>query len=409
MRERAASLIEAALANTDVVERYGPAQSILRGEASGQMAPTEWREAVSGALLEAIDLDRDNPASLLALGRIRLRQGLRAEARSYFERGLQTTMRDASAADPWLVAELHFERGSLLRDRWLGSREVGRVRADAFTGVTCPAARLSGGADNGYASVERLMAWNYLCPAEMASVFRGGYERSNRGSAGDLSLMMASLHAAVEAYPAHTGANVDLLVTLAMEERWEDVLAGARRFTRISGGHPDGLLLAGVALQRTGRSAEAAEYFAAALERMAEVDAADLTDLRVLLGDTERDTYVRLTPAERAAWEDEHWATRGRDVSEAGDAHWVEHLTRAAFARLRFGPAFGDAGEVWVRFGRPDNVHIVDDGSGRLTEFWDYGSGPDITFVRWVSSKRTDLTPEGRAYVDDLGKIFPPQ
>jgi len=164
-----------------------------------------------------------------------------------------------------------------------------------------------------------------------------------------------------------------------------------------------------VALNRTGRPAEAAEHFEAALARMSDMDAADLTDLRVLLGEADRAVYTRLAPAERAAWEDEYWSTRGRGVSEAGDARWVEHLTRAAFARLRFGPAFGDAGEVWVRFGRPDNVHIVDDGSGRLTEFWDYGSGPDITFVRWVSSKRTDLTPEGRAYVDDLGKIFPPQ
>ena len=93
----------------------------------------------------------------------------------------------------------------------------------------------------------------------------------------------------------------------------------------------------------------------------------------------------------------------------AANQHWVEHMSRTSFVWLRYGPVFGDAGEVWVRFGRPDNVHIVDDGTGRLTEFWDYGSGPDITFVRWVSAKRTDLTPEGRAYVDDLGKIFPPQ
>jgi hypothetical protein len=244
MRERAAGLVETALAHTDVVARFGPARSILRGEAPGQIAPTEWREAVGGALLEAIDLEVENPASLLALGRIRMRQGLRAEARSYFERGLQMTLLDAEQADPWLTAELHFERGSLLRDRWLGSREMGRVHAEAFTGLSCPAARLAGGADTGFASVERLLAWNYLCPSEMATVFRRGYERSSTGSAGDLALTMASLHAAVEAYPAHVGANIDLLVTLAMEERWEDVLAGARRFTRISGGHPDGLLLA---------------------------------------------------------------------------------------------------------------------------------------------------------------------
>ncbi len=408
-RDRAAALLEAALSQTDVARRYGPAPSILRGEASGRMAPTEWREAVSGALVEAIDLGMENPASLLALGRIRIRQGLRGEARSLFERGLRMTLREPSLTDAWLVAELHFERGSLLRDRWLGSREVGRVRSEAFAGAQCPAARLSGGAGAGYASVERLVAWNYLCPTAMAHVFGGGYEPANTGSAGDLSLMMASLHAAIEVYPAHVGANTDLLVTLAMYERWDDVLSGARRFTRVSGGHPDGLLLAGLALQQIGRAAEAREHFEAALERMPHADAADLTDLRELLGSAERALYVRLAPAERTAWEDDYWRTRGRGASEAGDARWVEHLARAAFARLRFGTPFGDAGEVWVRFGRPDNVHIVDDGSGRLTEFWDYGSGPDITFVRWVSSKRTELTPEGRAYVDDLGKIYPPQ
>ena len=68
-----------------------------------------------------------------------------------------------------------------------------------------------------------------------------------------------------------------------------------------------------------------------------------------------------------------------------------------------------DPGEVWVRFGGPNRVHVVDQGSGQLTEFWDYGSGADITFVRWVASQTMVLTPEGRAYVDDLGKIFPPQ
>jgi len=88
---------------------------------------------------------------------------------------------------------------------------------------------------------------------------------------------------------------------------------------------------------------------------------------------------------------------------------WVEHTVCATIADLYYGGVFGDAGEVWVRFGGYKNIHIIDDGGGRLTEFWNYGSGPDITFVRRVSSERTDLTPEGRAYVDDLGKIFPPQ
>jgi GWxTD domain-containing protein len=221
--------------------------------------------------------------------------------------------------------------------------------------------------------------------------------------------MMASLRAAVEAYPGHVDANTDLLITLAQEERWEDLLSGARRFARTSEGHPNALLLAAIALHRLDRSTEAAEHFDVALARMTETDAERLSQVGVLLDGAEAAEYGRLAPAERRAWETSYWALRDRSPSTEVNERWVEHMARTSYTHLRFGSAFGDASEVWVRFGRPNHVNVVDDGTGRLTEFWDYGSGPDITFVRWVSAKRTDLTPEGRAYVDDLGKIFPPQ
>jgi len=142
---------------------------------------------------------------------------------------------------------------------------------------------------------------------------------------------------------------------------------------------------------------------------MPEADAAELTDVGFLLDRSELRLYRRLPAEERLVRDAEFWATKDRSPTTEVNERWVQHLARASVARLRFGSVFGDAGEVWVRFGGPNTIHIVDEGSGRLTEFWDYGSGPDITFVRWVSSERTDLTPEGRAYVDDLGKIFPPQ
>jgi TonB family protein len=406
---RAEEKLRMALSDPPLVDDFGPLEAILKGEAPEGMAPTRWRSAVGSALERAIDQGMENPASLLAFGRIRLRQGLRAEARSLFERGLQMAVRDRDAVSPWTVAELHYERGTLVRDSWLSSRGVGRVRAEAFSAARCTQARSSGGAGSGFASAERLIAWNYLCPAELSTVFDEGFEVTDAGSAGDLALMMASFRAAVEAYPAHVGANTDLLVTLASEGRWEDVLTGARRFAWVTGGHPNGLLLAGVALHRLDRTADAVERFEAALARMPDDEADALRDIGFLLDRSERSRYRRLPAAERRAWEDDFWKTRDRLPSNAVNERRVEHLARTAYAQLRFGSVFGDAGEVWVRFGRPDSIHIVDEGSGRLAEFWDYGSGPDLTFVRWVASKRTDLTPEGRAYVDDLGKIFPPQ
>jgi len=414
-RTDAETSLAEALADPSLVARYGPLTSILNGEAPvgnaplGGTTPTEWREAVGSALERSIAVGSATPVALLALGRIRLRQGLRTEARSLFERGLQTTLHRSGTVSPWVLAELHFERGTLLRDSWLASAGVGRVHAEAFSGVQCSQARSSGASDSGFASVQRLIAWNYLCPRQLSEVFANGFETSQLGAGGDLTLMMASMRAAVEAYPAHVRANTGLLVTLSSEGRWDDVLAGARRFTRVTDGHPGGLLFAGLALHRLGRSGEAAAHFQEALVRLPAREVEELTDITFLLDRSEVRRYERASAETRREYEDRMWQTKDRSPSTEVNERWVEHMARATIARLRFGSVFGDAGEVWVRFGGPKTIHIVDEGSGRLTEFWDYGSGPDITFVRWVSSKRTDLTPEGRAYVDDLGKIFPPQ
>lgn len=398
-----------ALPDPSIAERYGPLGAILEGVAPEGNAPADWRSVVGSALTHAIDLGMETPASLLAFGRIRLRQGLRTEARSHFERGLQMAVRDPGSASPWITAELHYERGRLVREHWLASEGVGRVDAAAFRDARCDQARSSGGAAFGYASADRLIAWNYLCPTELSRVLDEGFELSPTNRGGDLTLMMASYRAAMEAYPAHVAANTDFLVTLALEERWDDLVRGARRFAHASGGHPTALLLAGLGLHRTERTEEAAGLFRAALDRVSVEEAAALTDVGFLLDRNAARSYRDLPAAERTVYNEDFWSTRDRAPSTAVNERWVEHMARATIAELLYGGVFGDAGEVWVRFGGPENIHIIDDGGGRLTEFWDYGSGPDITFVRWVSSERTDLTPEGRAYVDDLGKIFPPQ
>lgn len=404
----AAASLEAALDDPSVIERYGPASAILEGVAPASVTPTEWRTAVGEALSAAVERGSETPASLLALGRIRLRQGVRAEARQLFERGLQMAIRDEAAVTDWVVAELHHERGSLVRDNWRASEGVGLVRAEAFGQATCNAARYSGLTGTGFASVERLIAWNYLCPAEMRGVFDAGFEPRATSSA-DLTLMMASFRAAIEAYAPHAEANIDFLVTLADHGRWDDVLQAARRFTRVTGGHPDGLLMVGMALHRLDRSAEGEPVLREALQRMDAARRDELSDVAVLLGADEREHYRRLTTAGRRVFEEDYWAKKDRIPATAVNERWVEHVSRAGYADLALGGVVGDAGEVWVRFGGPETIHVVDGGSGRLTEFWDYGSGPDITFVRWVSSDRTDLTPEGRAYVDDLGRIFSPE
>ncbi len=405
-QREAGELLRAAVDDDDALEALGSVESILAGDAPAGVAPTTWRGAVTDMLEEAMVRDPDNPAPLLALARIRRKQGLKTEARLLFDRGLQRAMRGGEGVSPTLLAEFLYERGTLVREGWLGQRSSGRVPAGRLAVEMCPQARSSGEATAGYASVDRLFAWNYLCPVQLGEVFTDFFEPTDRAARRDLEVMMASFRTAVEADPAHVGANVEVLLALADEGRWGEVLDGARRFIWSSRGHPYGLLISGIALQRLSRTEEAEGQFRVALRGLPLTEASELEEIRLLLGDRE-DEYAAVSDDARQGWVDAFWAPLDPILTSPVNERRVEHLARSAYAHLRFGGAFTDPGEVWVRYGRPDEVRMLRESGGLRTEFWDYGNGPDITFRRMASSDDMSFTEEARAYMADLLRVFP--
>ena len=406
-QREAGDVLRAALGDDPSVHRLGPIAAILKGDPPAGAAPTQWRSEVSEALEAAIARAPDNPAPLLALARIRRKQGLRTESRMLYERGLQRALHDPSTVPPIILADLYYERGMLVRESWLGSRNAGRLPADALDPVACPQARSSGGAVSGFASVDRLIAWNYLCPEALGAAFESAFEPSPGNADANKAVMMASFRSAVEAYPAHPGANLEMLLELADEGRWDEVLEGARRFTRASEGHPYGLLMTGLALQRMSRTEEAEDQFRLAFRSLPAAEVAELEDVSKLLDPSQTAQYWKASGDARGGWVRSFWDRLDPILSTPVNERRVEHLARASYAHLRFGSALSDPGEVWVRYGRPTHVRVVAEGSGVRTEFWDYGSGPDITFRRMAASENLDLTSEGRAYVDELRQVFP--
>lgn len=392
----------------DLIHRLGPINAILEGEPPSGVAPTAWRTQVGDALERAITHDPDNPAPFLALARLRRRQGLQSEARILFERGLQRAERAPEGSPRTVLAELQYERGTLVKEKWLASRELGRLPVDALPQDGCPQARNAGAAASGFASVERLIAWNYMCPVELGRAMESSFQPSGTDADADYVMMMASFRSAVDAYPAHVGANVELLLELADEWRWDDVLDGAERFVAASKGHPYGLLLEGLALQRLGRSEEADARFRRAFRGLPASEAGELQDPGVLLDAAQTGQFRSLERAERATWLKRFWSPLDPILTTEVNEREVEHYARTAYAHLRFGGAMSDAGQVWVRYGRPNDVRVVGDASGVRTEFWDYGSSaPALTFRRLASSENMDLTSEGKAYLDDLSGVFP--
>jgi TonB family protein len=407
VQREAGELLEAAIDDDDIVDRLGPIESILAGEPPPGSAPTQWRSEVGFVLEDAMVRDPDNPAPLLALARIRRKQGLRTEARALFERGIQRAERASAGVSPRLYAELHYQRATLIKEGWLAYRDLGRVSADAFSVASCATVTSTGGADGDFASVDRLIAWNYLCPVELGEVFGVGFEATDQRAAVDLGEMMMSLHTSVAAYPEHVGANVEILLALADEGRWSEVLDGARRFVRASGGHPYGLLLGGLALQRLARSDEARNQFTLALRGLPASEADALLDLRFVLEEKSLADYRRASTPDRRAEESRFWGPLDPILTTSVNERSVEHIARAAYAQLRFGSVQSDPGEVWIRYGRPADIKVVGQSAGLRTEFWDYGEGPDFTFSRVGSSTAMDLTAEGRAYVNDLRDVLP--
>jgi TonB family protein len=395
-----------AIDDDELVGRLGPIEAILEGEPPAGSAPTRWRSEITRALERAVARDPDNAAPLLALARIRQKQGLRTEARILYERGLQRARRNAGVS-PAILGYLHYERGALIQEGWLASQEGGRVSAQALPAQACPQTRSSGGAASGYASVDRLIAWNYLCPAALGDVLEEHYQEEDRRNDGDFALMMASFRAAAEAYPAHPEANAEILLALADEGRWREVVEGSRRFAAASGGHPHALLMEGVALQRLARSESARSRFELAFQRMTTEDVDGIRDISLLLGPQEQREYLKTSRDERIARQSRFWASLDPILSTAVNEREVEHWARSAHATLRFGSVDTDPGVVWVRYGPPTTVRVFSERPGTKAEFWDYGSGPDVTFSRMGSRGDMDLTSEGRAYLDDLRPILP--
>jgi TonB family protein len=377
----------------EIEGRYGPLDGILNGDAPRGADPVEWRETVTRALDGARVRDPENPAPYLALARIRRSQGLRNDARLLFDEGLRRATAGARPVSPRLIAELAYESGRLVRENWLGWRDLGDLPVEALGAARCPGASLSPGA---FLSMETVVAWNYACPGALGGALSESFQTREEG----LRLrteMLESFVTAVEAYPAHAGANTEILLDLADREAWEPLLEGARRFDRASRGHPHALLLEGLALHRLGRSEEARERFTVALEGLPEGEASTFQGDELFQAGTRVDIFGEGSP----------WRALDPILSTEINERLVEHWARAGYALLRFGSLGADASRVWLRYGRPHAMRTFGAGPGLRLELWDYGEGPDVTFYRPAASQNGALTPEAEEYLGELEGAVP--
>ncbi len=378
--------------------------ALLAGEPPAGILPIRWRESSTVALEEAIRNNPDNPAPMLALGRIRRKQGLWPDARRLFEVGIRRATRLSGGASTALLAELHYERGKIVKQEWVAWSGLGRVPAFAFHDPSCAAPLDETGGDQAPADV--LIAWNYLCSAAFDRIMEESFVPILPPESQRRQEMLRSFHAAVRNAPAHVGANREILLDLADRQRWIELLDASQRFVEATQGHPDGLLMSGLALQRLGYSAEALQRFELALLALPTKEVRALQDISALQA-TRRsadEAGIDLSPesSERA-----FWAARDPVLSTEVNERRVEHLARGAYALLKFGDLKEAAANVVIRYGQPLTVRAFGEGSSSRTVFWGYEAGPDITFRRAVGSEHLDITAEAEEYLKDLLESVP--
>ncbi|NNF39295.1 MAG: hypothetical protein HKN71_11560, partial [Gemmatimonadetes bacterium] len=370
---------------SEVEARLGSLDGLLAGNPPEGVSPLRWRSQAGDALERAMARDPDNPAPALALARIRLKQGLRADARELLGRGLEGAERGTRTISPRLVAELNYEMGRLVRESWLSVANLGEVPDEALAAVACTRR------GPGPVGLETLLAWNYVCPVRLGEAMASSFVPSERGVE-ERRAMVALFRSAVESFPGHVGANVAILLDIADRELWLDLLNGARRFAWDTQGHPYGFLMSGLALQRLGRAEEALEDFEQAFVVLGEDTEVAFRDVSGLgMGEDASDAI---------------WAGLDPILQTEVNEREVEHLARASYAYLRFGDLTSDAARLWLRYGRPATVRAFGRADLR-TEFWDYGQGPDVTLSRPATSDERSFTPEGEAYVEELSGVFP--
>jgi TonB family protein len=384
----------------------GQIQALLMADPPADERPNTWRREATMALEAAMSAHPANPAPALALARIRRSQGMKSEARRLFKEGIDRASQNEEDVSSSLVAELYYEFGMVIQEEWQAFANLGRLERTSLEDALCPAA--PGLVNEGrFAEIDDLLSLNMVCPEELGAVLAEGFVGLPAEMGSTRDDMLRAFQLAVEAQPTHGPANVEILLDLADQRRWEALLERAQAFVWETQGNPHGLLLTGLALERLGRVEQAAQRFEVAMEALQDDEVKALRSVSALMADDRAQVFESLGVAERAEAAQEFFRRLDPILTTSVNERAVEHLARSSYALLRFGATDVDPAQIWIRYGRPNTIRTFGEGLETRTEFWDYGVGPDLTFRREASSRQMGLTEGSATYADDLLVQFP--
>ena len=201
---------------------------------------------------------------------------------------------------------------------------------------------------------------------------------------------------AIDAFPDHPAARRHYYMALAERERWEELAAVTTARAKTAVWDAPTQFARGLALHRLNRGTEAQAAFDSALALLSDQERSRLTSLGRILRTAPRAkgqpsdsaSYASGDLASRTYTDSLYWQLADPMALTPENEHRNEFLARVVYAELRWTQddfdrrgADSDRGEVWIRYGPPQQRFTTgSSGFDGNAETWIYSTGASFTF-----------------------------
>jgi len=381
------------------------------------LAEDEWRQRQEGiTLLESVFSNYTNEPRLhLAMGMLMYHRQARTDALRNLDRAFDRRNDGEVPLSDREVALLHYNRGLMHQDFWRDWRSFGYIRTTGEGQWHCGRYETPG-ADNFTSSSNDntwLIGLNQLCPEVFARNIAQFFDHRADMNRESFDNLEAAFQAAMEADPTFLLPAEALLGEYVYLETWDRAEPLARSLYAQFPEDYRPLQYLGLVLHETGRDSAAAPMFGRSFLYMPDSVAAAFDDIAMLLTVDQQTWYAGVDSLTRRTAGTAFWNSLDPLYLTTVNERKIEHYARVVAADLMFStPALAEkgrdsfAGQMWIRYGRPIGMWELQTPTGRVV-FWDYGPGPDISFLRGAAYRSNRPTDEAKQYANALQRTTP--
>lgn len=377
-------------------------------------AEDAWRDRQRAAELieQALRSFGDEPRLYLAMAVVLHHRQSRTDALRMLERAWERADKGEVPLSQRERAVLHYVRGVVHQDFWRDWRSYGQIESVSQGQWRC--SQDQDPTRDNFSSSSSDFSWlipvNQLCPERFSENMDKYFIPRRDMNADAREAAEQAFAEAWDADPTFMAPAVALFEEAVYQAEW----GRADSLARLMEEHyPDNVwvrLYRGLVYHEQGRDSLAALTFAGARPDLPDSLAAAFDDITILLNEAQQQAVAAMDTNTQQQLRVAFWTSMDPIYLTTWNERRLEHASRVVTAALLFsgtaleGPGWNTyAGQIWVRYGRPTHIWELQVPAGRLV-FWDFGPGPDFSFIRGFGYRGYRPTDEARQYGNALGR-----